>query len=66
MAVGCVLVARQSVAHEDGVATLVVQNAIGLVGDLQMVKAVAGIEKQRILPPESSDEARWIIGLVRR
>ena len=58
------LVAGQRMADEDRVAALAVERAIGLVGDLQEVDAMAGIEQQRLVRTKARDEARRVVGLV--
>ena len=44
-----VLVAGQRVADEDGVGLVGVQRAVGLVGDLEVVEPVPGIEQERLV-----------------
>ena len=49
MAARHMLVARERMAHEDGVRALRIQRSIGLVGDLERDKQAAAIERQGFL-----------------
>ena len=51
---------------EDGVGAVAVELAVGLVGDLQIVETVAGIEQERLVRAEARDQARRVVGLVQR
>ena len=58
------LVAGQRVADEDGVGFVGVERAVGLVGDLQMVDPVPGIEQQRLVRAKAQHLARRVVSLV--
>ena len=60
------LVAGQGMADQDGVGPVAVERAIGLVGDLQMVETMPGIEQERLVRAELRHRARRMIGLVQR
>jgi hypothetical protein len=64
MGVGDMLVAGQGMADQDRVAAVLVERPVGLVGDLQEVDAMAGIEDERLVRPETGDRARRVVGLI--
>ena len=66
MAACDVLVAGQRVADEDGVGSVGVERAIGLVGNLQVVDLAAGIEPERLVRAKTQYLARRVVSLVER
>ena len=59
------LITGEGMADQHRVAALRVERAIGLIGDLKGGEIDAGIEPQRLLPPEAHEQRAGIIRLVR-
>ena len=66
MDVGDVLVARQRVADEDGIAARGVQRPVGLIGDGERRERAAGVETERPVEGEARDKALRRLDLALR
>ena len=65
MHIGDVLIERQRMADQDGVGTLGIELAIGLVGDLERRQIDAAIELQRLIDAERRHQRTRMVRLVR-